>query len=165
MRTSLQDCCRHGTNGWSDTGCSQQGQGLRGHRCRLGDCPGIAGANEPVSTDICKQPAIPCIILGAHTMYVRMLCSMCSARRNGGLLFCPSSLAHCVSHPVSSNPYAKNKGTLLGSDCIFFFLLLLLLECMSCCEDRSSSAYLPKRDKINISEILLQAALHTQTVS
>lgn len=91
----LKIAARLGTNGqwegriWCDTKRSQQGQCLRGHRHRFGGCPGAVSTSQRWSClpDSCEQPALQYIILGPHTMYMRMLCRHVQCQEEQGVAF------------------------------------------------------------------------------
>lgn len=98
------------------------GQGPRG--CRLAQMP----QKKPWSNPPSHVQAARCTIYYfrcSHDVCENALQAHAALMRSSGMLFCPSSFAHCASRPVFSNPHAKNKGTLQWGDCIIFFFFFL----------------------------------------
>lgn len=111
VRESLQG--QH-KSGWWGGGCGlTQGviSGARSERMQTG----TNATNKPWSNPHGHMQAARCTIYYfrcSHDVCENALQAHAELMRSSGMLFCPSSFAHCASRPVFSNPHAKNKGTL-----------------------------------------------------
>lgn len=102
------------TSGWWEGGCSlTRGviSGTRSERMQTGtNATKKPWSNPPSHVQAARRTIY--YFRCSHDVCENALQAHAALMRSSGMLFCPSSFAHCASRPVFSNPHAKNKRTL-----------------------------------------------------